>query len=420
MKVLVIGGGAREHAIAWKLHASLQVTEIFIAPGNAGTAQVGTNIDVAATDVQGLVDAANRNQIDVTVVGPETALGVGVVDRFRGEGLTIAGPTQAAARIETSKAFAKDLMLKYDIPTGKAELFTSYDEAVRYVQRATIPLVVKADGLAAGKGVTVCQTRDEALQALREAMEEQVFGPSGNQVLIEECLYGQEISVFAFTDGVHLSPLVAACDYKRISDGDQGPNTGGMGSYSPPRVWDAALSKQVMTEIMAPTVNALAAEGVPFQGVLYGGIILTSEGPKVIEFNARFGDPETQTVLPRLKSDLLDALLATVRGTIDQAKIAWSEEACVGVVMVSGGYPGEYATGFPINGLDTIDDGVLVFHAGTKHQDEGAGGLPITSGGRVLTVSATGPSLEQARQRAYNSVARIAFDGAQYRKDIAI
>ncbi len=419
MKVLVIGGGAREHAIVWKLRASPQVTDIFTAPGNAGTAQLGTNLDVAATDVEGLVAAAKRNKIDVTVVGPETALGAGVVDRFQAEGLTIAGPTQAAARIETSKAFAKDLMLKYHIPTGKAELFTNYEKAVHYVEHMPMPAVVKADGLAAGKGVTVCQTRDEALQALREAMEEQVFGASGERVLIEECLFGQEISVFTFTDGVHLSPLVAACDYKRIGDGDQGPNTGGMGSYSPPRVWDEALAEQVMSEIMAPTVKALAAEGFPFQGVLYGGIILTQEGPKVIEFNARWGDPETQTVLPRLQTDLLEAYLATVNNTVDQAKIEWSEEACVGVVMASGGYPGDYVRGFPINGLDTIDDGVSVFHAGTKPQAGGVVGLPITSGGRVLTVSAMGASLEQARQHAYNNVARIAFEGAQYRKDIA-
>ncbi len=415
MKVLVIGGGAREHALVWKLSSSPQVTEIFTAPGNAGTAMLGTNLDVSATDVEGLLFAAKSNHIDLTIVGPETALDVGVVDRFRAEGLTIAGPTQAAARIETSKAFAKDLMLKYNIPTGKAELFTSYEDAMHYVQRAPMPTVVKADGLTAGKGVTVCQTRDEALLALRDAMEDQVFGASGDQVLVEECLFGQEISVFTFTDGVHLSPLVAACDYKRIGDGDKGPNTGGMGSYSPPRVWDDALAEQVMMEIMAPTVKALAAEGAPFQGVLYGGIILTEEGPKVIEFNARWGDPETQTVLPRLESDLVDAYLATINGTVDQATIEWTEEACVGVVVVSGGYPGDYSTGLPIKGLDDIEEEITVFHAGTSSQE----GTPMTSGGRVLTVTAKGDSLEQARERAYNNVSRITFEGAQYRSDIA-
>jgi phosphoribosylamine--glycine ligase len=415
MKVLVIGGGAREHALVWKLSSSPQVTEIFTAPGNAGTAMLGTNLDVSATDVEGLLFAAKSNHIDLTIVGPETALDVGVVDRFRAEGLTIAGPTQAAACIETSKAFAKDLMLKYNIPTGKAELFTSYEDAMHYVQRAPMPTVVKADGLTAGKGVTVCQTRDEALLALRDAMEDQVFGASGDQVLVEECLFGQEISVFTFTDGVHLSPLVAACDYKRIGDGDKGPNTGGMGSYSPPRVWDDALAEQVMMEIMAPTVKALAAEGAPFQGVLYGGIILTEEGPKVIEFNARWGDPETQTVLPRLESDLVDAYLATINGTVDQATIEWTEEACVGVVVVSGGYPGDYSTGLPIKGLDDIEEEITVFHAGTSSQE----GTPMTSGGRVLTVTAKGDSLEQARERAYNNVSRITFEGAQYRSDIA-
>ncbi len=415
MKLLVIGGGAREHAIAWKLSSSPQVTDIFTAPGNAGTAQLGTNLDISATDVQGLVDAVKRHGIDLTIVGPETSLSVGVVDRFRAEGLAIAGPTQTAARIETSKAFAKDLMQKYGIPTGKAKLFTSYEEAVRYVNQTPSPLVVKADGLTGGKGVTVCQTRDEALQALREAMKEQVFGSSGDHVLIEEFLTGQEISVFTFTDGVHLSPLVAACDYKRIRDGEQGPNTGGMGSYSPPRVWDEALSEQVMTEIISPTIKALAVEGCPFQGVLYGGIILTLEGPKVIEFNARWGDPETQTVLPRLQSDLVASYMATIDGTVDQVAIEWSEDACVGVVMASAGYPGDYETGFSIDGLDAIDEGVSVFHAGTRPQE----GAPTTSGGRVLTVSAMGASLEQARERAYNNVVRIAFKGAQYRKDIA-
>ena len=415
MNVLVIGGGAREHAIVWKLSSSPQVTKIFTAPGNAGTAMIGTNLDIAATDVEELLSAAQTNHIDLTIVGPETALEVGVVDRFRAEGLTIAGPTQAAARIETSKAFAKNLMVKYNIPTGKAELFTSYEDAMPYAHQAAMPIVVKADGLAAGKGVTVCQTRDEAILALWNAMEDQVFGSSGDQVLVEECLFGQEISVFTFTDGVHLSPLVAACDYKRIGDGDQGPNTGGMGSYSPPRVWDDALSEQVMTEIMAPTVKALAAEGCPFQGVLYGGIILTEDGPKVIEFNARWGDPETQTVLPRLESDLVDSYLASINGAVDKATIEWSEEACVGVVMVSGGYPAEYSTGMSINGLDDMEEDVTVFHAGTRAED----GIPTTSGGRVLTVTAKGQSLEQARERAYNNVSRITYENAQYRSDIA-
>ena len=420
MKVLVIGGGAREHAIAWKLRASPQVAEIFTAPGNTGTAMLGTNLDIAAMDVDGLLDAAKINSIDLTIVGPETTLEVGIVDRFRSEGLIIAGPSQAAARIETSKAFAKDLMLKYNIPTGKAEFFTSYESASSYVEQTQMPIVVKADGLAAGKGVTVCHTHKIALRALREAMEDQAFGSAGDKVLVEECLSGPEISVFTFTDGVHLSPLVAACDYKREGDDDSGPNTGGMGSYSPPRVWDAALSDRIMFEIMAPIVKALADEGAPFQGVLYGGIILTPDGPKVIEFNARWGDPETQTVLPRLQSDLAELYMATIDGTVGEMRIQWSEEACVGVVLASGGYPGSYKIGFPINGLDGIDDDrVTVFHAGTRNQNCAGIDLPITSGGRVLTVAAMGTSLEQARQRAYNNVTRINFEGAKYRRDIA-
>ncbi|MEE2656197.1 MAG: phosphoribosylamine--glycine ligase [Chloroflexota bacterium] len=419
MKVLVIGSGAREHAIAWKLRASPHVTEMFTAPGNIGTDMLGTNLDVAAIDVDGLLAAAKSNHIDLTVVGPEAALEAGIVDRFRAEGLTIAGPSQAAARIETSKAFAKGLMLKYKIPTGKAELFTSYGKACSYVEQNQMPVVVKADGLAAGKGVVVCQTPKIALQALREVMEDRVFGAAGDQILVEECLFGQEISVFTFTDGVHLSPLVSACDYKRAGDGDKGPNTGGMGSYSPPRVWDTALSDRIMLEIMAPIVKALADEGTPFQGVLYGGIILTPEGPKVIEFNARWGDPETQTVLPRLQSDLVELYMATINGTVNETTIQWSEEACVAVVLASGGYPGDYKTGFPINGLDGVDDGVSVFHAGTQNGACEGLSLPITSSGRVLTVAATGTSLEQARQRAYNNVTRISFEGAKYRKDIA-
>ena len=419
MKVMVVGGGAREHAIAWKLRASPRVTEIFTAPGNTGTATLGTNLDVAAIDVDGLLAAAKYNRIDLTVVGPETTLEAGIVDRFRSEGMTIAGPSQAAARIETSKAFAKELMLKYNIPTGKAELFTSYESASSYVEQAQMPVVIKADGLAAGKGVTVCETRQIALEALREAMEDHTFGPAGDQILVEECLFGSEISVFTFTDGVHLSPLVSACDYKRAGDGDRGPNTGGMGSYSPPRVWNDALSDRIMLEIMAPIVKALAEEGTPFRGVLYGGIILTSDGPKVIEFNARWGDPETQTVLPRLQSDLMDLYMATTDGTVDETTVKWSEEACVGVVLASGGYPGDYKTGFPINGLDGLDDGVSVFHAGTRNPHSGNFSVPITAGGRVLTVAATGNSVEQARQRAYNNVTRITFEGAEYRTDIA-
>ncbi len=415
MRVMVIGNGAREHAIAWKLHASPRVSAVFAAPGNAGTAQLGVNLDVKPTDVEGLLAAARDNAIDLTVVGPEMSLEEGVVDRFDAEGLRIVGPTRAAARIETSKVFAKRLMETHGIPTGRAEVFGSYGEASEYVAMGAGPVVIKADGLAAGKGVRVCDTREEAQESLHEVMVDRVFGDAGNRVVVEERLTGQEVSVFAFTDGVNISPLVAACDYKRAYDGDLGLNTGGVGSYSPPPMWNAELEAQVMDEIIAPTIRALATEGTPYRGVLFGGLMLTADGPRVIEFNARLGDPETQVLLPRLETDLLDVFEAILDGTVDRTPIAWSERAAVGVVMASGGYPGDYATGHPISGLDDVDDGVTVFHAGTALSDGGV----VTAGGRVLTVIATGRSIEEARAVAYENVARIGFEGAQYRSDIA-
>ena len=416
MRVMVIGNGSREHAIAWKLRASPRVAEVYVAPGNAGTAALGVNVDVKPTDVEGLLAAVRAHAVDLTVVGPEMSLEAGVVDRFEAEGLRIVGPTQAAARIETSKAFAKALMLKHGIPTGRAEVFSNYGEAREYVGTGAGPVVIKADGLAAGKGVLVCANREEAQEALHEVMVDRVFGDAGRRVLVEEFLTGQEISVFTFTDGVHLSPLVAACDYKRIGDGDVGLNTGGMGAYSPPLAWNAELEARVMDEIMAPTVRALAAEGSPYKGMLYGGLMLTADGPRVIEFNARLGDPETQAVLPRMESDILDVFEAIVDGTVDRTRIEWSTRPAVGVVMASGGYPGDYTTGHPISGLGDVDEDVAVFHAGTALSDNGN---VLTAGGRVLTVSATGGSIEEARARAYENAARIGFPGAQYRRDIA-
>ena len=406
MRVMVIGNGSREHAIAWKLRASTRVTEVFTAPGNAGTAQLGVNIDVQPTDVEGLLAAAREHAIDLTVVGPEMSLEAGVVDRFEAEGLHIVGPTQAAARIESSKSFAKRLMERHGIPTSRAEVFSNYGEAREFVSLASAPIVIKADGLAAGKGVRVCASTEE----------DRIFGDAGRQVLVEECLNGQEISVFTFTDGVHLSPLMAACDYKRIGDGDAGLNTGGMGSYSPPLVWNAELEAQVMSEVMAPIVRALADDGCPFRGILYGGLMLTADGPKVIEFNARLGDPETQAVLPRMETDLLDVLEAIVDGIVDRTPIAWSSKAGVGVVVASGGYPEAYTTGYPIAGLDDVDEDITVFHAGTATAEDGG---VVTAGGRVLTVSAMGDTLEDARARAYENAARISFEGAYYRRDIA-
>ena len=417
MKMLVVGGGAREHAIAWKLSSSPLVDALYVAPGNAGTAAIATNLPVSDTDLDGLLRSARELGVDVTVVGPEVPLAMGIVDRFKEEGLRIFGPTAAAARIESSKVFAKDLMVRHGIPTGRAEVFESYEEAVRFVNRLSPPLVVKADGLAAGKGVTVARTQDEALTALRECMVEGVFGESGERVLVEEWLTGLEVSVFAFVDGETLSPLAAACDYKRAHDGDRGPNTGGMGAYSPPEFWSEALESDIRERIMLPVARALAWEDCPFSGVLYGGLMLTEDGPKVIEFNCRLGDPEAQVMLPRLRTDLAEVVLAVLDGKLSETPIEWSDEACAGVVVASGGYPGAYVTGYSISGLSEAAEFGEVFHAGTRHAPGGAGA--VTAGGRVLTMVGTGGNLADARERAYGGAARVSFEGGFYRTDIA-
>ena len=417
MRILVVGNGAREHAIAWKLAQSEKVDELLVAPGNAGTSALGRNVPVKATNVDALMRLVEDNGVDLTVVGPEAPLAAGIADRFEERGLPIFGPSQAAARIESSKVFSKELMLHHGVPTGAARVFDSYSEASEYVQKLQPPIVVKADGLAAGKGVTVAQTRDEALDALRRQMEERQFGAAGERVLVEEHLEGQEVSVFAFVDGEYVSPMVAACDYKRAGDGDVGPNTGGMGSFSPPPFWTADLDRQVRVEIMEPVARALAEEGCPYRGVLYAGLMLTAEGPSVLEFNCRLGDPETQVILPRLKSDLAEVMMSTATGSLSGVSIEWTPSACVALVLASGGYPDEYATGYSIEGLEDLDGGVEAFHAGTKAADGGAG--LVTAGGRVLTLASLGGSLEEARRRVYASVERVRFEGAYYRKDIA-
>ena len=417
MKVLVVGGGAREHAIAWKLSSSPLVDALYVAPGNAGTAAVAENIPVRDTDLDGLLRSARELGVDVTVVGPEVPLAMGIVDRFQAEGLRIFGPTAAAARIESSKVFAKELMVRHGVPTGRAEVFESYDEAVRFVRKLSPPLVVKADGLAAGKGVTVARTVDEALQALRECMVDRAFGESGERVLVEECLTGLEVSVFAFVDGESVSPLAAACDYKRAHDGDRGSNTGGMGAYSPPVFWNDALECDIRERIMLPVARALASEDCPFSGILYGGLMLTEDGPKVIEFNCRLGDPEAQVLLPRLKTDLAEVVLAVLDGKLSETPIEWGDEACAGVVVASGGYPGSYVTGHSIAGLSEAAEFGEVFHAGTRDAPGGSGA--VTTGGRVLTVVGTGGSLADARERAYGGAARVSFEGGFYRTDIA-
>lgn len=418
MKILVIGNGGREHALVWKLAQSPKVKNIYVAPGNAGTAFIATNLNISATDIKSLEKAVQEHRIDLTVVGPEAPLAAGIVDQFESHGLAIFGPTRAAAQLEVSKAFAKDLMQKHGIPCARSVTFSAFKDAVEYVKRQKPPIVIKADGLAAGKGVTVANSLREALDALIDMMEKKVFGAAGERVIVEECLIGNEMSSFAFTDGETVVPMVPACDYKSVFDGGHGPNTGGMGSYSPPHFYTPALVKKVKNTILQPTVEAMHKEGRPYRGVLYGGLMITELGPKVMEFNARFGDPEAQVILPRLKTDLLEIILAVVEKRLHRINVRWSRDACVGVVMASRGYPGSYPTGFRVTGLDKLDKDILVFHAGTRfgtHPDE-----ILTGGGRVLTVVARGKTIAEAREKVYRNLPRIHFEGCHYRRDIAL
>jgi len=412
---MVVGGGAREHTLVWKIRQSDRVGEVFVAPGNAGTAAIATNLDVPAADIDGLCRAAREREVDLVVVGPEVPLAGGIVDSLQDLGIRAFGPSGRAAVIEASKVFAKRLMQKYGIPCARDAVFTSFAEARDYVKSQQPPVVIKADGLAAGKGAIVAPTIDDALHALSDIMEKRVFGDAGDEVLVEECLVGQETSLLCFTDGETLVPMIPARDYKRALDNDRGPNTGGMGVYSPPGFFNSDLTRELTKSILEPAVQAMAREGRPYKGVLYAGLMLTSDGPKVLEFNARFGDPETQVQLPLLKSDLVDIMLAVIDGTLARTRVEWSDGACVGVVLAAGGYPGSYDTGHPISGLDRVGPGIVVFHAGTKADGRGV----VTAGGRVLTVTATGGNVAEARRRAYENVPLIEFEGRHYRKDIA-
>ena len=419
MNILVIGSGAREHAITWKLRNSPQVDRLFVAPGNLGTADLGTNLQTSAGDFGALARLAMTHGIDLTVVGPEVPLANGIVDLFTEQGLQIFGPTAAAARIESSKGFARELMARHGVPAPEFKVFQTHEAARDFISRHDGPLVVKADGLAAGKGALVSANREEALEAIHGCMVERAFGQAGDTVVLEEYLEGREVSVFAFCDGKNLSPLVAACDYKRLLDGDMGPNTGGMGSYSPPEFWTPQLQKRVHGEIMVPVLKAMMKEGTPYRGVLYAGLMLTSEGPRVLEFNCRLGDPEAQVILPLLGSDLADIILASIREQIDTAPVEWDQGACVGVVVASGGYPGEYVKGRPISGLESVGQEVLVFHAGTRRVVDGQGDGILTDGGRVVTVVGRGDTLGQARERVYDNARKIEFQDIHYRRDIA-
>jgi phosphoribosylamine--glycine ligase len=417
LKILVVGGGGREHTLVWKIAQSPRVERIFVAPGNAGTAAIAENLNLRPTDVEALGRAAKQKSIDLVVVGPEAPLASGIVDHFDRLGIPAFGPTKVATQIESSKVFARNLMEKYGIPCPGGAIFSSYSEAREYLQRRGAPVVIKADGLAAGKGVIIARSLGEAHEALRDIMEARVFGSAGDRVIIDEYVSGREVSLIAFTDGKTVSPMVPACDYKKIGDNDQGPNTGGMGSYSPPVFFSAQTARKVTEDILLPTVKAMAKEGLPYKGVLYAGLMMVHGKPMVLEYNARFGDPETQVILPLLKTDLVDVLMAVVEGSLDRLKVEWSPEACVGVVVASGGYPGSYKTGFPIGGIDKVDKDVLVFHAGTKL---GTDGTIYTDGGRVLTVAGVGQDMAEAREKVYLNVPNIRFEGCYYRKDIAL
>jgi phosphoribosylamine---glycine ligase len=421
LRVLVVGGGGREHALAWGLAKSPAVGSLLFAPGNAGMAALGECVPVGDSDVEGLTSLAVERGADLVVIGPEAPLVAGLGDALRARGVRVFGPGRRGAMLEGSKSYAKRLMDERGIPTAAAAVFDRASDALHHLARVGAPLVVKADGLAAGKGVTVCEDAESARTAIVEAMEGGRFGEAGRRVVLEERLVGAELSVLAFSDGKTILPMEAAQDFKRAYDGNRGPNTGGMGSYSPVPACTPGLMDRIADEILEPIGAAVAAEGEPYVGVVYAGLMLTTDGPKVIEFNCRFGDPETQAVLPRLasdRSDLAEAMLACADGTLGQLDLAWRPDACVAVVAASEGYPGSYPTGQPIRGLEQAGraEDVTVFHAGTRL---GPGGAVVTSGGRVLAVSALGPTVGDARRRAYEGLSAVSFDGMWHRTDIA-
>ena len=414
MKVLVVGSGGREHALCWKI-AQRPDTEVYVAPGNVGMVDVATLVNIKVDDIAGLVDFAKAEGIDLTVVGPELPLTLGIVDAFQEAGLACFGPNKAAAKLEGSKAFSKELMKKYGIPTAAFDTFTDVEKAKAFVDEIGVPCVVKADGLAAGKGVIICMTREEADKAIEDMLTDHAFGDASATIVIEEYMVGPEVSVLAFADGKSVLPMVSAQDHKRIFDGDKGPNTGGMGAYSPAPVYTEALSAEVNKTIIEPTIAAMAAEGTPFTGILYTGLMLTEKGPRVLEYNVRFGDPETQPIMVRMKSDIVELFQACVDGKLDEATLEWHDEAAVCVIMASGGYPASSEKGVPIHGLDDIAaEEAIVFHSGTAEKD----GEIVTNGGRVLGVTAKDATNKGAIDKAYAAVEKINFDHMQFRRDI--
>ena len=414
MKLLVVGGGGREHALLWKFTKDNPQSERFSAPGNAGMAELSLCLPFKAEDIEGIADFAVKEKVDFTVVGPEAPLVGGIVDEFKKRNLKIFGPTSQSALLEGSKVFAKQLMWEHKIPTARFEVFEEASKARLYIEKVGAPIVVKADGLCAGKGSIVCNDKESAFQAIEDILEKKVFGSAGNRVVIEEMLEGEEASFMLLSDGDYLLPLQPAQDYKRAYDNDEGPNTGGMGSYSPVPAFPQSLQDEVLERIAYPTIKAMQERRTPFVGLLYIGLMLTKEGPKVLEFNVRFGDPETQCVLPRMEGNLLEALIACEEGRLSEIKIGWREEKCLCVVLASRGYPGKYETGKEIKGLDEVKD-CIVFHAGTRAED----GRILTAGGRVLGVVGLGKTFKEAREKTYRAIEKIWFENMFYRKDIA-
>ena len=417
MKILVVGSGGREHAIVKKISESKRVSKIYCAPGNGGISDIAECVPIKVTEFDKLIDFSLSNNIDLVVIGPDDPLVMGISDEFIKAGIKVFGPTKDGAQIEGSKVFSKELMKKYNIPTAKYEVFESYQEALSYITKEnTYPAVIKAEGLALGKGVIIANNLTEAEAALKEIMLDKVFGDSGNRVVIEELLTGPEISVLSFCDGNTIVPMVSAQDHKRAYDNDMGPNTGGMGTFSPSRIYDKAKQDECMNNIFKPTVEALKKEGIIYKGVIFFGLMSTKDGVKVIEYNARFGDPETQVVLPRLKTDIVDIFEAVCDGTLDEVNVEWEDNACVCVVEASGGYPKKYQTGYEIKGLSDIEDNIFVYHAGTKKENN----IYYTSGGRVLGITAKSKDLDTAIKDAYNAVKNISFTDVHYRKDIGV
>jgi len=417
MRILVIGSGGREHALVWKIAQSKLVDKIFCAPGNGGIADQAECIDIKADDIARLLEFARKEKIDLTVVGPEAPLAAGIVDEFKDHNLKIFGPNKKAASLEASKVFAKELMYKYKVPTADFDIFENTIEAKKYIEKIGSPCVVKADGLASGKGVIVAKNIDEARQAVDSMMQEKIFGDAGRRVIIEECLEGEEASILVITDSKEVIALASSQDHKRVFDNDAGPNTGGMGAYSPAPVVTRELFKEILDKVVYRTIDGLSKEGIEYQGILYAGIMITKEGPKTLEFNVRFGDPETEAILPRLKSDLVETMLAASEGRLSRIRtLEWDNRACVCVVCASGGYPGNYAKGKEIFGLDKTAkmDDVVVFHAGTRK----AQAKYFTNGGRVLGVTGLGNTIKEAIGTAYQAVEKINFEGMHYRKDI--